>query len=678
MNFMSLRFLGKKSIVLCLIIASVFACQEESNDITPTSNQEVITPNSSLAIMLQNTATLDGSLDNVIDNANCILINLPVNVEVNGVSFLIDNVGDYQVVEAVLNEFTTSEGNLEIVFPITITLNDYTQIVIANYDELETFINECSGENEADDDIECIDFQYPITFSTYDANFQIAETVVINNDEALYSFIENLEGGILTSLNFPITMILSDGSTVEVNSNQELETTISEAEDDCDEDDDNDWNDNDTCSISDVEANLIECEWTISNYNNETGFNIFNIDFMDNDTATIASLNESYIMDWYVSLDEDIYLVLYNVSGGNVQVLNGDYILVECTPNQLVFQDLSDMSVELVLDKDCEQGANPFQCFEDLEAVFVGCDDDNDGFGEFYLAPIFETCQASGLFEVTYHETLVDAQANVNMLASPYSNIIAPAQNLYARVELLNTGEFQVFEVALTLENCNASGCTESEVDAYLVECLWNVVNLNGNDDLVLFDLDFDANGTVIITGNGQTTNSTWSTSQTDDGIWVEFNGVNAGNIQAISGNWLIVECETDRLQMNQGNNTMVIEQDCTTDSNCNVNDVETNLMDCEWTISSYNNESSFSVFNIDFQANGQAIIYTPNSTQDYSANWTVSLDGGIYLDFSNISGGNVQVLNGNYILVECTPDQMIFHDPSNTNIELILDKDCD
>ncbi len=53
---------------------------------------------------------------------------------------------------------------------------------------------ECHDENEEDDDIECIDFQYPISISIYNTEFEIIDTVSIANDEALYNFIESLEG----------------------------------------------------------------------------------------------------------------------------------------------------------------------------------------------------------------------------------------------------------------------------------------------------------------------------------------------------------------------------------------------------------------------------------------------------------------------------------------------------
>uniref|UniRef100_UPI0006E299E0 PKD domain-containing protein n=1 Tax=Lacinutrix mariniflava TaxID=342955 RepID=UPI0006E299E0 len=64
------------------------------------------------------------------------------------------------------------------------------------------------------------------------------------------------------------------------------------------------------------------------------------------------------------------------------------------------------------------------------------CDPDSDGFGEFMLSDTEAeiTGGAPGL-TVTYHETMADADNNVNALASPYNNIVVNTQTIYIRVE---------------------------------------------------------------------------------------------------------------------------------------------------------------------------------------------------------------------------------------------------
>jgi hypothetical protein len=64
------------------------------------------------------------------------------------------------------------------------------------------------------------------------------------------------------------------------------------------------------------------------------------------------------------------------------------------------------------------------------------CDPDSDGFGVFTLtdSDLEVTGGLPGL-TVSYHETMADAENNVNALTSPYNNIVVNTQTLYARVE---------------------------------------------------------------------------------------------------------------------------------------------------------------------------------------------------------------------------------------------------
>ncbi|MGJ8593939.1 MAG: T9SS type B sorting domain-containing protein [Aquaticitalea sp.] len=64
------------------------------------------------------------------------------------------------------------------------------------------------------------------------------------------------------------------------------------------------------------------------------------------------------------------------------------------------------------------------------------CDADSDGIGVFTLtdADAQITGGASGL-TVTYHETMADAENDVNAQASPYNNIVVYMQTLYVRIE---------------------------------------------------------------------------------------------------------------------------------------------------------------------------------------------------------------------------------------------------
>jgi len=322
-------------IYLIIGLFAMLGCQSEITEMSPPNDQVLILQDSSLARLLLNTSTLDGSLDNIIDNANCILINLPVNVEVNGVEIVVNSIEDYESIESIFDMFFTDTDSLEILFPITVTLSNHTEVEIANYEELVTLGTTCAGENVSDDDIECIDFQYPIKFSIYNTSFQVVETITINNDKELYLFINDLDNVTLASLSYPVTMILSDGSTIEVFNNEGLETEILEADGACDEDDDYDWNDDD-CNQEAVEAALKTCVWNIVFYNGESGTMIEkDIEFLD-DAEFQVTLDDVVVHEgtWiYTEIDGNI-AVSFNTDW---EYINGIWAIEDCQDDRLQF-----------------------------------------------------------------------------------------------------------------------------------------------------------------------------------------------------------------------------------------------------------------------------------------------------------------------------------------------------
>ena len=118
-------------------------------------------------------------------------------------------------------------------------------------------------------------------------------------------------------------------------------------------------------------------------------------------------------------------------------------------------------------------------------------------------------------------------------------------------------------EMVLERDCTTSTDCNEDNINSFLLECTWNAVSYNGSDDLIIFDFNFNNDGTVLITGDGQTITAMWSTSTTGDGVWIEFSEVNAGNIQALTGNWLITECEVDRFKLQKDNDFVIIERTC-------------------------------------------------------------------------------------------------------------------
>ncbi|MAU25898.1 MAG: hypothetical protein CMH48_09390 [Muricauda sp.] len=256
-----------KKLINSLLYASLFmvalsftSCQEEFEEVGG-DQQETLMAGSNTADLIVKTSTNDGSFDNIVDGASCIAVKFPYTVEVGGIQITIDSREDLHLIEEIFDEFDDDEDILEFLFPITITLGDFTEVVIENKAQLRELAEECREGGE-DDDIECIDFVYPITLFTFDINEQQTGTVVIESDKDMRRFFEGLGENDLIGIDFPVTLKKYDGTEIVVDSNAELAMALEAAKDECDEDDDDDYNDDDFDEER-FDFCLTQCPWQV-------------------------------------------------------------------------------------------------------------------------------------------------------------------------------------------------------------------------------------------------------------------------------------------------------------------------------------------------------------------------------------------------------------------------------
>ncbi|MGO4918235.1 hypothetical protein [Maribacter spongiicola] len=249
---------------LLTIALSFTACQDEIEEINNGEEPTAITANSSTADLIQRTSSNDGSWDNIVDGTSCFQINFPYTVEVNGLILTIDSEENIEQIEEIFDSVEDDENLLDIIFPITITAGDFSEITINGLDELRLLAADCKEGGE-DDDIECIDFVYPMTLFTFNVNLEQTSTVEVASDRELRLFFKDLDDDNLISFDFPVTLQLSDETTIVVDSNEELAIAIENAKDDCDEDDDDDYNDDDF-NEDELNSELIECVWFVTEF----------------------------------------------------------------------------------------------------------------------------------------------------------------------------------------------------------------------------------------------------------------------------------------------------------------------------------------------------------------------------------------------------------------------------
>jgi hypothetical protein len=173
----------------------------------------------------------------------------------------VDSEEDFEVVEAIFDQFQDDDDIVNFVFPITIVLADHTEVVITDQEALEDYMDLCEDDGE-DDDIECIDFIYPISFSIYNSSNNLIGTKTVNSDRELYHFIKTIKSSDIISINFPIEVKLSDETVLELKNMMELLHAIQDAKDSCDEDDDNDFGDDDFTKER-LDNLLVKCPWIV-------------------------------------------------------------------------------------------------------------------------------------------------------------------------------------------------------------------------------------------------------------------------------------------------------------------------------------------------------------------------------------------------------------------------------
>lgn len=247
------------SIILAMVVSSCRSEDDLSIDPPIDANIEA---NSIIAQLMAKVALNDGSDDNIIDRASNLSVQLPVTVTVNGTIISITSDDDFEEILDNISASDDDDDNVIISYPITVIFPDFTTAVVNSDIELNAF----TITSDNDDDIECLDFSYPITASVFDENSDTVSTITINNDNQMYDFIEDLDEFSAVTINFPILVVLANGTEATINTIQELETAIASAEGTCDEDDNNDFNDcgNNSYTTTFFEDSLLACgEWTI-------------------------------------------------------------------------------------------------------------------------------------------------------------------------------------------------------------------------------------------------------------------------------------------------------------------------------------------------------------------------------------------------------------------------------
>ena len=662
-------------------LALIFnSCQEEFEEIIDVNNQETITANSTTANLIINTSANDGSFDNIVDGASCISINFPYTVEIGGVQITIDSREDLNLIEQIFDEFENDDDILELIFPIVITLEDFTEITIGNIEDLRELIAECN-EGADDDDIECIDFVYPITLFTFNLDRQQTGSFVINSDMELRRFFANLEDDDIISVDFPIALEKFDGTEIVVTNNAELARALEFAKNECDEDDDNDFNDDDF-SLERLDALLIECPWLVR------------------DIRRDGTDQTDQFFDYLMNFTEDGEVVVRDREGNMLTgtwgtsitdrgvLLDLEFDVLASFSLQWLVYDIGDGRIKLfgddnnriILKQSCDDNGstecNPAVVAEYLESGCVwqiadtDLDIDFDGTIDFSNRNIHAFLNNGafadeGNWEVTDQglrfNNLID---RIGLLAGDW--IIVECSETRIKLENSN-GRFVVLE-----KNCDIDVPTLDSLRSILRECEWVIRSVRAEgveiDRLLGYEFSFLPDGVVTLSNGVVTSEGTWEVGLNDDEIPSLL--ISIGDESGVNFDWPLRDLLNDRLrfEVEEIGYSLVLQRVCDDNaSDSDVPEIRNILLGGQWIITTFevngdNMIAAYDGFDFNFSNMNQVEVSVNDDLVSLGL-WRVLRNADdnlkLFLNFSD-PGNNFAPLTAAYYIQEFTSDNIV------------------
>ncbi|MFS4467095.1 hypothetical protein [Maribacter sp. 2210JD10-5] len=582
---------------LLMAVLSFTSCQEEFEQIDTGGEAEAIMAGSTTAKLVENTASKDGSFDNIVDGASCLAINFPYTVEVNGLEITVDTEEDLDLIEKAFDAIDGDEDILEIIFPITITAGDFTEITINGIDDLRELAAECKEGGE-DDDIECLDFVYPMTLFTFNVNLEETGNVLVESDKDLRRFFAGLEDSDLVGFQFPITLKLYDGSKVTVDSNEELARTINNTKDACDEDDDNDYNDDDFDPAR-FENYLAECPWLVREFKRNdqertAEYEDYLFNFMEDGTVNVKDregLNINGV--WEASVGEDGAVIemefetlvdftlewkVYEVGENKIKLFNGE-------------------SNRIIMKRNCEGEIEP-ECSEAFIAEklsmgkWIPASEGQaflDGLVIDFSNRNIHVYDASGEIVDEGNWSISGATLTFNSLSMELANYIGDWEVVECSVERFKLKRGEEYLI-LEKQDEETNPDTLREI---LKECEWIIKKVKNQgeeiDRLLGYEFKFMAEGVVTL-GNGiNTSEGTWEIVLNAEQKLVM--AINIGDEPGVSFEWPIRDLSNDRLkfEIEDTDYELILQRVCNDNmDDGDVPEIRNVMMGGEWTIASY------------------------------------------------------------------------------------------
>lgn len=307
--------------LLCLFVSS---CQnDDENEIRVTTAS--LTKVAPLTSLLSRVSQYPTATDNVLDGTSFCSVQLPVTIVVNYNRVVVSSQEDFKLVTNIIDEYSNDDDKINFVFPITMVFKNFNTLKLNNEVELKKLVDSYGAYNDYTE-IDCIDFNFPISISSYDSNSQQAMSYAIQSNSQLYNFVNNLEDTDFFAIDFPLTMTSSiDGKLTEVNNNSELKSIIENSIGKCN------IPSNENKELSSI---LVVGIWYVFYFSDDdtdqtTEFAGYNFTFLSNGYVSVIKNNTAINGTWNSYSDDGIEKFDMSFSGDTLDELDEDWKVIE-------------------------------------------------------------------------------------------------------------------------------------------------------------------------------------------------------------------------------------------------------------------------------------------------------------------------------------------------------------
>ncbi|CAM3303590.1 hypothetical protein [Aequorivita lipolytica] len=435
-----------------------------------------------------------------------------------------------------------------------------------------------TSDNNNTSSIDCIDLVYPLTFFIYNSNQQQTGTQTVGNDGELLAFLLSLEPGTYIALQFPISVVLQDGTIVQVNSNAELVTLIS------------DCSSNGGGFPSDFETILTSGSWFVTYFFDDvdetSDFAGYEFTFGTDNTARAVSTSNMVDGTWSLTNSNTPDLNLFFGTNDPFDELDEDWDIIEATPDIIKLKHISggDGSVDFLTYERTPNGGgggggNTSEFTDNLtnSVWYVNLLDD-DGNNETcdYVAYEFkfnanETVTATstnntvnGIWAVTNSSSGIDLVLNFEITGSddPFEDLNDDWDLISFDAQIIklidvsggNGGTDYLNFGRNPYEDCNGGGNT-TELTNILKDGQWFVQSYidDGDDetnDYSGYILTFNTDGSVIAENSSNTITGTWSVVNSSNGLDVILDFGTAMPFDEFNDDWDVDTYTTTRVEL--------------------------------------------------------------------------------------------------------------------------------